>query len=362
MSIMQPDIVPTRDDSVVPLIVMDRLVGHLDSLGLGSGELKVTRIGGGHSFATFMIEREGLRGILRRPPRPPWSQGAHDVAREVRVLEGMARSGVRAPRVLAFCTDLDVLGAPFAVQECVDGVVVGTQLPRALDNAAGRRGVASELVDALADLHSVDAESVGLGDLGKRTVHHRDRLDRLMRTWSEREVRSLPAVEKVKDWLTETAPESPRVTLIHGDYRVGNVLFSEAAPAELTAILDWETTSLGDPLTDLGYLLATYPDGDDTSGVLVSFSAALAGPDALSRLDLAMRYQERTGANLERLDWYVAYANWRTAVILEGLYARHVNGIDSSEFLAGLEHGVPELVGRAMRVVDGKGAWKESTV
>jgi aminoglycoside phosphotransferase (APT) family kinase protein len=332
-------------------IAADALRGFLDARDLGSGPLEVVPVGEGHSLETYRIRRPGLDAILRKPPSVRASPTAHDVLREARVLNGLGGSCVRAPVVLAACADPAILGAPFVVTGTLPGRVIATSLPKSLDTPAQRRGISVELVDALVELHRFDWAGSSLADLSRTDNYLERQLTRFHRIWHRDGTRDVPGVEEVFTRLCETAPSDGDVTLIHGDYRLGNVLFDIEAPARLTGILDWETCTLGDPVSDVAYLLATYPDADDEHGVLLSMSSVVTREGFMTRAELAARYAAASGRSLENLDWYLAFAQWKVAIILEGSYRKHVDGLDDDPFFAELELGVPELIGRAGELV-----------
>jgi aminoglycoside phosphotransferase (APT) family kinase protein len=314
----------------------------LDEHGLGSGRAELQRIGGGHSFETYLLRREGLDAVLRRPPPPPWPPRAFDIAREARVLRALEPEPARSPRLLAFCEDHEVIGVPFAVTERMPGRVIGTDLPPALTGHGDE--IAEELIDALVELQACPTEG-----LGPPVVDLARRVRRMREIWAANSVRDVPDMEVVADWLLTNVPDTEQTTVVHGDYRLGNVLFATSAPARLTAIMDWETASTGDPLMDVGYLVATWPEPGDEHGILLDMASVVPGGGFPSRAGLVERYAERSQRSVAALRWHVVLANWRTAVQLEGLYRRQATGIADAPFLRRLERGVPELAARARR-------------
>ena len=223
-----------------PLIVREPLEAYLDSRGLGEGELEAERIGEGHSNVTYLLRRGVHRFVLRRPPRPPLPPSAHDVLREARLLSALEDTAARTPRVLAACADESVLGVPFYVMEEVVGSVVTTELPAALDNAEDRARIGDELVDALVEVHEVDWRSVGLEGFARPTGYLERQLRRFGGLWEHNKTRELPVVQEVGGWLARNLPDSPPATIVHGDYRLGNTMFSRDPPARLLAIFDWD--------------------------------------------------------------------------------------------------------------------------
>ena len=200
--------------------------------------------------------------MLRRPPRPPLPPSAHDVLREARLLSAVQDADVRTPRVLATCDDESVIGAPFYVMELIEGDVLTTELPPALEGEARAR-IGDELVDALVEVHAVDWRACGLEGYGKPTGYLERQLRRFGGLWEHNRTRELPVLERVTAWLAEHLPESGEATIVHGDYRLGNTMFAPGAAARLNAIFDWELATIGDPLADVGYLVATWSQADD---------------------------------------------------------------------------------------------------
>jgi aminoglycoside phosphotransferase (APT) family kinase protein len=346
-------IVDTPEDAarldLPPLLVRRPLERYLDAQGLGEGRLEAEPVGEGHSNVTFLIHRDGGEWVLRRPPRPPLPPSAHDVLREARLLTALEPTPVRTPRVLAACDDEAVIGAPFYVMDLIDGHVITAALPPALDGE--RRRIGAELVDALAELHAVDWRAVGLEGYGKPTGYLDRQLRRFGGLWEHNRTRDLPVLDRVTGWLGAHRPESPDATIVHGDYRLGNAMFARAAPARLVAIFDWELATIGDPLADVGYLVATWADPDDPrDNLMASLGGVTQAPGFHTRAELIARYEERTGRSMSDVRWYTALALWKSAIFLEGSYKRRLAGTTEDAFFDRLEHGVPEIAERAWAV------------
>ena len=339
------DVVETPEQAaalpLAPLVVLRPLAAWLDARGLGTGDLRATRIGAGHSNATFLLERGGERTVLRRPPRPPLPPSAHDVLREARVLTALA-GRVRVPRVLAVCRDESVLGVPFYVMEELRGHVVTDELPASLASPEARRGAGHDLVDALVELHAVDIAGAGLEDFGRPDGYLERQLRRFAALWEHNATRELPLVGELAGWLAGALPASPAACVVHGDYRLGNVMLAPAAPRVL-ALLDWELATLGDPLADLGYLVASYADAASPATVL-ELSPVTRSAGFPTRAGLVARYAERSGRSVGALAWYETLALWKAAVFCEGLYGRSLRGETADAWTAGLREGVPGLL------------------
>jgi aminoglycoside phosphotransferase (APT) family kinase protein len=280
-------------------------------------------IAGGRSNLTYRVtDANGMRMVLRRPPLGHVLATAHDMAREHRIISAVGSTGVPVPRCLGLCTDEEVNGAPFYVMAFVDGVVLdspdkGELLPQQLRTAASEH-----LVDVLADLHAVDVDAVGLGDLAKREGYVERQVKRWSTQWENSKTRELPAIEEVSRLLSRDIPVQQGVSIAHGDYRFGNVL-TDVNQGRVAAVLDWELCTLGDPLADLGYIGIYWTDpgqpinrANDPSG--------LAGFPAYD--DLVERYARRTGRDVSNIGYYKAFSSFRLAVISEGVYARYLKG------------------------------------
>ena len=349
------DIVETHEEAAEeehpPLLVREPLAEFLDKQGLGSGEMTFERIGEGHSNVTFLVDRGDERFVLRRPPRPPIPPSAHDVLREARLLTAVQDADVRTPPVLAVCDDESVIGSPFYVMEYIEGVVVTTQMPPALDSPEERRRAGEELVDALAEIHAVDWRACGLEGYGKPTGYLERQLRRFNGLWEHNKTRELPIIQELSDWLAANMPESPESTIVHGDYRLGNVMLANDAPSRVIAIFDWELSTIGDPLADLGYMTVTWAepdDPDDTS--FASLSAVTRHEGFPTREELMDRYEERTGRSMSALNWYQSLALWKAAVFMEGNLKRFQAGASDDEYLGLFVEGVPALAEAALQI------------
>jgi aminoglycoside phosphotransferase (APT) family kinase protein len=350
-----PDVVDTPQDAaeleVPPLVVRQPLEAFLDRHGIGEGRAEAERIGEGHSNFTFLVRRGDARVVLRRPPRPPLPPSAHDVLREARLLGALESTAVRVPRVLAVGDDESVLGVPFYVMEEVHGSVVTSDVPEPIDTEEGRRRLSEELVDALAEVHAVDWRACGLDGYGKPTGYLERQVRRFTGLWDYNKTREVPVVEEVRDWLAGNLPESPEATIVHGDYRLGNVMVADEAPARLVAIFDWELSTIGDPLADVGYLTVTWAQADDPEdSSFASLSAATRKPGFMTREELTARYEERSGRSVSALNWYQALAMWKAAVFMEGNFKRYTLGASDDPYLALFDEGVPALAEKAREV------------
>jgi aminoglycoside phosphotransferase (APT) family kinase protein len=331
-----------------PLLVRRPLEAFLDEQGLGEGPLEAEPVGEGHSNVTYAIRRGGGTWVLRRPPRPPLPPSAHDVLREARLLTAIEATAARTPRVLATCDDESVIGAPFYVMELVDGDVLTSELPSALERETARIG--DELVDALVEVHAVDWRACGLEGYGKPTGYLDRQLRRFAGLWEHNRTRGLPVLDRLTAWLAEHRPESGPATIVHGDYRLGNTMFAREAPARLAAIFDWELATIGDPLADVGYLVATWAEPGDPDDALFGLGAVTRRPGFPTREQLIARYEQRSGRSMSDVRWYMTLALWKSAVFLEGSYKRRLAGRTEDPFFDRLKTGVPAIAERAWQI------------
>ncbi|SIN75280.1 phosphotransferase family protein [Agromyces cerinus] len=336
-----------------PLLVLDALTEFLDAEGLGSGAISWQRIGEGHSNLTYLLRRGERSLVLRRGPRPPLPKSTHDMVRESRIQLLVKAAGIPVPDIVAVCADDSVLGVPFYVMDHLDGVVITDDEPAGLDTPEQRRATAFAAVDALVTLHGVDVGSGGLERVGRPDGYLERQVSLFSSLWDASTRRSVPEIASVASWLAANTPKSQRASVVHGDYRIGNLMFEHGAPPRVLAILDWEMATVGDPLADLGYFLATYAEaGAATTPLeLTPVTRRLGSP---SRAELAARYGAATGLDLSDLRWYQALALWKAAVFCEAIYTRWLNGERPGDrFAPTLADGVPALVRESARLIEG---------
>ena len=336
-----------------PLLALEPLTAFLDAAGLGSGPIEARPIGAGHSNVTFLISRGNVRFCLRRPPRGPLPRSAHDVVREARLQLALSAHGVRTPEVLAVCDDTGVIGAPFYVMEFLEGHVLEAELPAVFgtgDRPAEGVGeqIAQQLVDRLVELHAVDPAAEQLAGFGRPSGYLERQISRFRGLFEANATRSIPELEAIAEWLAAHRPQHSDSTVVHGDYRLGNVMFADRRPPEISALLDWEMATLGDPLADLGYLTATWAQDGDPRDPILDLSALTRRPGFPERDWIAAHYAQATGRDVSALAWYQVLALWKASIFLENSYGRFVAGTTSDPFFASLEQGVPRLAGRAL--------------
>lgn len=308
----------------------------------------VVRHRAGHSNETFFVRWGNTDLVLRRPPAGAFLPTAHDVLREFRILTAVEPTDARTPRPVIACKDPDIIGAPFYLMEKMRGVVLREALPAGMDAAR----VGDELVDALAEVHQVEWQKVGLEKLAKADGY----LERQVKRWTGQmemtipwteNVRKVPELRDVATWLAANVPRSPKTTLVHGDYKLDNVLFSR--DSRLTGILDWEMSTLGDPLADVGWMLSFWREASDPPPDVSVAPRLTETPGMRTRAELIARYEAATGTRVENLRFYETLAVWKLAILLEGSYARHLLGATDDPFFGQMEQAVPALARRAKR-------------
>jgi aminoglycoside phosphotransferase (APT) family kinase protein len=301
------------------------LTGYLERELGAHGAVAVEQFPGGHSNLTYLVHHGDREYVLRRPPFGSKVKSAHDMGREVAVLSKLAPVYSRAPAVIAYCDDTDVLGAPFYLMERRRGVIIRKDLPPGLDNQRIEH-LCEELVDALVDLHAVDYRAAGLGDFGKPHGY----VERQVKGWSERYIGSqtddIPAMTEVAAWLAANMPADGPPALIHNDFKFDNVIFDPSLE-RITGVLDWEMATVGDPLMDLGTSLSYWMQADDAAMFQSPIFGVTMKPGMWRRADVAARYFERSGRQTEHLVFYFAFGLFKTAVILQQIYYRYAKGL-----------------------------------
>ena len=317
--------------------------------------LRFARITGGLSNLTFdMRDAAGRHWVLRRPPLRGVQQSAHDMQREHRIMAALAPSPVPVPPMVGLCEDEAVTGAPFFVMDYVDGLVMGdAQTVAGATDERMRTRASAALVDTLAALHAVDADAVGLGDLGRRERYCGRQLKRWSGQWHKVRTRDIPEIMQAHDRLEADIPPQVRTTIVHGDYRIDNVIVDH--DGDVAAVVDWELCTLGDPLADLGMLWVYWQDPEEDLAALPHTVTRL--PGFARKADLVDRYARVSGCDLAEFEFYIALGYWRLAIILEGVYSRFSSGAygDMPSRVRDFEHSVPELAVAALEATERSG-------
>ncbi len=285
--------------------------------------LEFDRIAGGRSNLTYGVtDSAGDRWALRRPPLGKALGNAHDMSREHRVISALQDGPVPVPPLAGFCEDDSVNGAPFFVMDFVEGPILRTAKEAEGFDETERRAIGERVVETLVKLHKVDPDAVGLGELGRKEDYVARQLKRWQGQWEGSKTREVPLVEEVHDKLAERVPEQGPATIVHGDYRLDNMIL--APSGEVAAVVDWELCTLGDPLADVGMLMVYWGDPDEQ--ILPNVDPPTAIPGFPSRDEVSALYAERSGRDLSQIDFFVALGLWKLAVIAEGIVSRVAAG------------------------------------
>ncbi|MGI9326105.1 MAG: phosphotransferase family protein [Pseudomonadales bacterium] len=294
--------------------------------------LQWTRLEGGHSNLTYQIaDVNGSCAVIRRPPQGELLPKAHDMSREWALISALGPTPVPVPAALGFCESPDVTGAWFYVMGLIDGrPLYNNEDTEAYVPEAQRTKLAHSFIDVLADLHALDPDEIGLGDLGKKEGYVARQLKTWYRSWTasaEPAQYDDPRAHELQRFFLEHLPEQGPARVVHGDYGLHNTLVGP--DCTIAAVVDWEISTLGDPLADLAYALNIW--GDPTDEIPLLPEATTAPPGFPTRSELAARYAARTGRDLSQLDYYLGFNRWKTAAIVHGVYARYIEGKKSSE-------------------------------
>jgi aminoglycoside phosphotransferase (APT) family kinase protein len=318
-----------------------------------SGPLVVRQYPSGHSNLTYSVRLGSQEMVLRRPPFGSKVKTAHDMGREFRVLSKLHAHYAPAPHALLFCDDASVLGAPFYLMEPIHGIILRRDVPPGVDFSPElARRVSESFLDNLALLHSLDYNAVGLADLGKPQGY----LERQVRGWIERyhgsKTHDIPEVETISHWIQKHLPASGAAALIHNDYKYDNVVLNPNDLTKIIGVLDWEMCTIGDPLTDLGSALAYWVDASDPPEILETRWGPTTRPGSLTRAQLLQRYAQKTGRDVSEMAFYLVFARFKIAVIVQQIYYRYHQGLTHDERFATMPHRIKLLLRAALQTAE----------
>ncbi len=322
-----------------------------------AGRLRAEVIAGGRSNLTYTVSDDVHHWVVRRPPLAHVLPTAHDMAREWRVISALQHTEIPVPGAVVLCEDPSVIGAPFYVMDFVDGHVVRDRLPEPWPaTASTAAAMSSALVDTLLDLHAVRPEDVGLGDFGHPDGFLERQVRRWWQQWEASKTRELPAIDELHRRLLAAIPPQSAAGIVHGDYRFDNVIYAPADPGRIVAVVDWEMSTVGDPLCDLGLLVVYWvTDPSDPAASALPGERVSLGEGFPTREDMVARYAAASGRDLSNLEWYVALGHYKLAIIAEGINARFLLGMTVGEGFETMGPAVPLIVDRALERASASG-------
>ncbi|ADB61772.1 aminoglycoside phosphotransferase [Haloterrigena turkmenica DSM 5511] len=347
------------DEYYERLVDEDALVAYLEEhLGEVDG-YEIERHQEGHSNETLFVTWGGEELVIRRPPPGETADTAHDVLREHRVTSALTDTDVPVPETKVACDDHAVIGSDFYVMERLEGDVLREDEPERFADPAHRRRTGEELVDTLAKIHRLDYEELGLGEFGRPTGYTQRQVDRWGKqlSWAfevTEDEREVPVLYEVGDWLESNVPEDHPHSLVHGDYKLDNVMFAPGTPPELNAVFDWEMATLGDPRADLGWMLSYWRDPKDPAPEIPELVTRFMEREGYpTRIELVDRWEELTGLEFEHERFYRTLAVYKLAGLGEMFFRRHLEGNADNPLYPKMEDRVPALAARAKRILEG---------
>ncbi len=318
--------------------------------GAADGPLRASLIAGGRSNLTYAVDDGTTTWVLRRPPLGHVLPTAHDMVREYRVMSALAGTDVPVPVTVALCEDTAVNDAPFYVMEWVEGIIYRDSASLAGLSASDAARASEALVDVLAAIHAVDYRAVGLSEFGRPDGFLERQVRRWGEQWERSKTRELPAVDELARRLRNALPVSGPPAIVHGDYRLDNTMMSATDPGTIVAVLDWEMSTLGDPLADLGLFLLYW--GHDDAQIIATGAAIEEQAGFLGRDEVVERYASVSGRSVDQLDWYQVFAAYKLAIIVEGINARYQMGKTLGDGFEAMGAMVAGLIDGALEQAD----------
>jgi len=348
------------EEYVDRLVDEDALADYLEGKLGSSSEYEIERFSGGHSNETLFLTWGNHDLVLRRPPPGETADSAHDVLREHRVMDAIQETNVRVPTTVLACEDHAVIGSNFYVMERKEGVVLRDEEPDHFADPESRRHVGKELVDRLAEIHGVDHEAVELEDFGRPKGYDERQVNRWHQQleWAYEvtaDERAIPALEDIHSWLEANIPDPHPHTLVHGDYKLDNVIFGSKDPPEIIGIVDWEMSTLGDPRFDLAWLLTYWRDADDPDPAIPELVPTFTDREGYpTKGELVERYEAAAGIEFEHGQFYRALAVYKLAGICEMFFRRHLEDNADNPLYPKMRKRVPAMADWAVRIIEGE--------
>jgi len=348
---IDPETIDVRADETLDLRRLEPWLR--ENLEGAEGPLSVRQFGGGHANLTYLLSFGENEFVLRRPPLGPVAPSAHDMKREHRVLKDLWRAYALAPRSFVLCTDPQILGVDFHVLERRDGFVIRAGNTAVIDNDPELcRRIGAMIVESLADLHRVDPDSVGLGELGRPEGFVARQVEGWTKRWRAALDDDAPDASDLIAWIETDIPQSPQVSLVHNDFKLDNIMVDRDDPARAVAVLDWDMCTRGDPLLDLANLLNYWAEAGDSEIQRQAAWMPTDRPGFPSRAEIVRSYGERTGFDVSRLTWYEVFGAFKVAVIIQQIYIRYLRGQTRDARFANMGERVRALIEKAKGLTD----------
>ncbi len=317
------------------------------------GRLLVEQFPSGFSNLTYLVKVGERQFVLRRPPFGVEIKSAHDMGREYKILQALSTSYAKVPKPYLYTEDKEILGAPFYMMERVEGIILRAKMPEGMQpNAATMHGIAKGMVDTMVELHEVDYEAVGLGELGKPDGY----VERQIEGWTKRYLKSktneVASIEKAAKWLHENMPKESAASLIHNDFKYDNLILDSNDWTKVIAVLDWEMSTLGDPLMDLGTSIGYWVNNNDPEWMQQMALSPTTLPGNPSRGELVQMYAEKSGRQIDNIVFYYVYGIFKIAVISQQIYYRYKMGHTQDKRFAALIGAVKGLGAMAMQAIE----------
>lgn len=318
-------------------------------LGRSIGPLTITQFPGGHSNLTYLVAWDDEAYVLRRPPFGSRVKSAHDMGREFRVLSALAPHYDKAPQPLVHCDDTSVIGAPFYLMRRIEGVILRKSIPPELGvTAATARRLCEVMVDTLVELHAIDYDAVGLGDFGKPAGYIERQVTGWTRRYANAKTDEVDTVDQIARWLADNMPADGAPALIHNDFKLDNMVLDAGDLTRVIGILDWEMSTVGDPLMDLGTALCYWVDPSDPQPMKMFAFVPSTHAGMMSRRELADRYAEASGRDLSNIVYYYCFGLFKTAVVAQQIYYRYAQGLTRDPRFALMIEGVKLMTAHAV--------------
>lgn len=345
------ELIPMRpDERIDARAVGAYLAGKLPH---AQGEPEILQFEGGKANLTYLLRYPEQEYVLRRPPLGPVAPKAHDMGREYRVLSVLYRQYPLAPRAFHFSDDAAIVGAPFLVMERRRGIVIRQEMPpRYLEQPRLYRKMSEAIVDALADLHAVKPEAVGLEKLGRAEGFVERQVEGWYQRWEGAKTEDYPEVAELMPWLRANLPPAPAAALVHNDFKLDNMMVDEEHPARIVGVFDWDMCTLGDPLMDLGSLLGYWAEAGDSMHRSAFRVMPTHLPGFFTREEVVRRYAGRSGVDLSHIGYYEIFALFKLAVIVQQIYVRYVRGQTQDERFRDYAPRVEGLVKASMAALE----------